>query len=66
VPQFLCARVVKTTRRRRLVRVQSQVVFGILVAVKQVLAARGWQINTAFIERVNLSIASMSLRSGDG
>jgi hypothetical protein len=28
-------------------------VFGTLAAVKQVLAAHGWQINTAFIERVN-------------
>jgi IS1 family transposase/transposase-like protein len=56
VPQLLYARVVKTTRRRRLVRVRHQGVFGTLVAVKQVLAAHGWQINTAFIERVNLSI----------
>src|SRR5207244_538771 len=48
--------VVKTVRRRRLVRVQHRVVFGTLEAVQQVLAACGWQINTAFIERVNLSI----------
>ena len=46
----------KTTRRRRLVAVSSRVVFGTLATVKQVLAAHGWQINTAFIERVNLSI----------
>jgi len=32
------------------------VVFGTLAGVKQVLAAQGWQINTAFIERVNLTI----------
>jgi transposase-like protein/IS1 family transposase len=56
VPQLLYARVVKTTRRRRLVRVRHRVVFGTLAAVKQILAAHGWQINTAFIERVNLSI----------
>ncbi len=31
-------------------------VFGTLEAVEQVLSAYGWQINTAFIERVNLSI----------
>jgi len=31
-------------------------VFGTLDAVQQVLAAYGWQINTAFIERANLSI----------
>src|SRR3989449_8606421 len=56
VPQLLYAQVVKTVRRRRLVRVSQRVVFGTLEAVKQVLAAYGWQINTAFIERVNLSI----------
>jgi hypothetical protein len=32
------------------------VVFGTLAGVKQVLAAQGWQINTAFIERVSLTI----------
>jgi hypothetical protein len=55
-PQLLYAQVVKTVRRRRLVRVRHRVVFGTLEAVQQVLAACGWQINTAFIERVNLSI----------
>src|SRR4051794_20688352 len=53
---LLYAQVVKTVRRRRVVRVQHRVVFGTLQAVQQVLAACGWQINTAFIERVNLSI----------
>ena len=53
---LLYAQVVKTVRRRRLVRVSHRVVFGTLEAVKQVLAAYGWQIQTAFIERVNLSI----------
>jgi hypothetical protein len=43
-------------RRRRLVRISRRVVFGTLEAVQQVLTACGWQINTAFIERVNLSI----------
>jgi IS1 family transposase len=56
VPQLLYAQVVKTTRRRRLVRVTHRLVFGTLSAVKQVLAAQGWQINTAFIERVNLTL----------
>src|SRR2546422_3906763 len=56
VPQLLYAQVVKTVRRRRLVRVRHRVVFGTLEAVQQVLAACGWQINTAFIERVNLTI----------
>src|SRR5215831_16010339 len=53
---LLYAQVVKTVRRRRLVRVSHRVVFGTLEAVQQVLAACGWQINTAFIERVNLSM----------
>jgi hypothetical protein len=48
--------VIKTVRRRRLVRVTHRVVFGTLEAVQQVLAACGWQINTAFVERLNLSI----------
>jgi IS1 family transposase len=56
LPQLLYAQGVKTVRRRRLVAVQHRVVFGTLAAVQQVLAACGWQINTAFIERVNLSI----------
>jgi IS1 family transposase len=55
LPQRLDAQVVKTVRRRRLVRVSHRVVFGTLEAVEQVLAACGWQINTAFIERLNLS-----------
>jgi hypothetical protein len=31
-------------------------VFGSFKAVQQVLAACGWQINTAFVERLNLSL----------
>src|SRR3989441_10659127 len=56
VPQLLYAQVVKTVRRRRLVRVRHRIGFCTLEAVQQVLAACGWQINTAFIERLNLSI----------
>src|SRR5262249_30117138 len=56
LPQLLYAQVIKTVRRRRLVRVSHRVVFGTLEAAQQVLAACGWQINTAFIERVNLSM----------
>src|SRR5438445_2530652 len=56
LPGLLYAQVIKTVRRRRLVRVKHRVVFGTLEAVQQVLAACGWQINTAFIERLNLSI----------
>jgi IS1 family transposase len=56
VPQLLYAQVVKTMRRRRLVDVKHRVVFGTREAVGQVLAACGWQINTAFVERLNLDI----------
>src|SRR3989449_2694988 len=56
LPHLLYAQVVKTVRRRRLVRVHHRVVFGTLEAVQQVLAACGWQINTAFVERLNLSL----------
>ena len=47
---------VKTIRRRRLVEVKHRVVFGTKMAVEQVLAACGWQINTAFVERLNRSL----------
>jgi len=53
---LLYAQVVKTVRRRRLVHVRHRVVFGTLAAVQQVLAACGWQSNTAFVERLNLSL----------
>ncbi len=56
VPQLCYAQGSKTVHHRRLVRVRHRVVFGPLEAVAQVLAACGWQINTAFIERLNLSI----------
>jgi hypothetical protein len=49
-PQLLYAQVVKTVRRRRLVRVRHRVVFGTLEVVEHVLAACGWHINTAYIE----------------
>jgi len=56
LPQLLYAQVVKTVRRRRLVDVQPRIVFGTLGAIQQVLAVHGWQITTAFIERMNLTI----------
>jgi IS1 family transposase len=56
LPGLLYAQVIKTVRRRRLVRVSHRVVFGTLEAVQQVLAACGWPINTAFVERLNLSL----------
>jgi hypothetical protein len=48
--------VVKSYRRRRIVRVKHRVVFGTMDRVQQVLAACGWQINTSFVERLNLTI----------
>jgi hypothetical protein len=38
LPQLLYAQVIKTVRRRRLLRVHHRVVFGTLAAVQQVLA----------------------------
>jgi IS1 family transposase len=67
LPQLCYAQVIKTVRRRRLVRVSHRVVFGSLETVQQVLATYGWQINTAFVERLNLSlrqrVAAMRRRS---
>jgi len=56
LPGLLYAQVIKTVRRRRLVCVSHRVIFGTLVAIEQVLAAHGWHINTAFVERLNLTI----------
>jgi IS1 family transposase len=56
LPGLLYAQVVKTVRRRRLVRVSHRVIFGTLAAIEQVLAAHGWHLNTAFVERLNLTI----------
>src|SRR4029079_6148862 len=46
-PQLLYAQVIKTVRRRRLVRVSHRVVFGTLEAVEQVLAACGGAVQNA-------------------
>src|SRR5215813_5469527 len=56
LPHLLYVQVVKTVRRRRLVAVTHRVVFGTLEAVNQVLASCGWQINTAVVERINLTV----------
>jgi len=56
LPPLLYAQVGKRDRRRRLVGVRHRLVFGTLKAVQQRLEAHGWQINTAFIERQNLTI----------
>jgi len=54
LPGLLYAQVVKTVRRRRLVRVSHRVMCGTLEAITRVLAPHGWQINTSFVERLNL------------
>jgi IS1 family transposase len=54
LPQLLYAQVVKSYRRRRIVRVTHRVVFGVREVIEQRLAKRGWKINTAFVERLNL------------
>src|SRR5215831_15481711 len=56
LPELLYAQAIKIVRRRRLVRVSHRVVFGTLAAVNAVLAPHGWQINTAFVERINLTL----------
>jgi IS1 family transposase len=56
LPELLYAQVVKSYRRRRIVGVTHRVVFGTRLAIEQVLAACGWTINTAFVERLNLDI----------
>jgi len=55
-PALRYAQVVKSYRCRRLVGVTHRVVFGTQLAIAQVLAACGWTINTAFVERLNLDI----------
>src|SRR5215813_11436329 len=56
LPELRYAQVVKSYRRRRLVGVTHRVVFGTRLAIAQILAACGWTINTAFVERLNLDL----------
>ena len=56
LPILNYAQVIKKRRRRRLVQVSRRVIFGSLTRIKAQLAGHGWQINTAFVERLNLSI----------
>jgi len=55
-PELCYTQVIKTYHRRCLVRVRQRVVFGTLAQVSHLLASQGWHINTAFIERVNLTL----------
>jgi hypothetical protein len=50
-PNLLYAQVVKSYRRRRIVGVNHRVVFGAVELLESILAKRGWQINTSFVER---------------
>ena len=63
-PQLLYAQVVKSYRRRRLVAVKHRVVFGAMERVQEILAACGWQINTSFVERLNLDIRQRVAAAG--
>jgi hypothetical protein len=53
-PRLLSAQVVKSYRRRRLVGIKHRVIFGAAQTIASILAKRGWKINTAFAERLNL------------
>ena len=53
---LLYAQIVKSYRRRRIVRVKPRVVFGTQLAIEQVLATCVCTINTAFVERLNLDL----------
>ena len=55
LPSLNYAQVVKKRRRRQVVQVSRRVIYGSLAGVKAILARHGWQINTAFIERFNLT-----------
>jgi hypothetical protein len=56
LPEVRYAQVVKAYRRRCVVGVKYRVVLGTMERVHQVLSVCGWKINTAFVERLNLSI----------
>jgi IS1 family transposase len=64
LPGLLYAQVVKQYRRKRLVGVTHRVVFGTSEAMAQVLAAWSWQINTSFVERLNLDIRQRVAATG--
>lgn len=53
-PTLLYAQVVKSYRRRRIVRVKHRILCGATETIESILSKRGWKINTAFIERLNL------------
>jgi transposase-like protein len=56
LPALRYAQVVTSYRRRRIVGGTQRVVFATQVAIEQALAACGWTINTACVERLNRDI----------
>jgi hypothetical protein len=64
LPGLLYAQVIKQYRRKRLVGVKHRVVFGTRETVQHVLAACDWQINTSFVERLNLDIRQRAAAVG--
>jgi hypothetical protein len=56
LPGLLYAQVLKQSRRKRLVGGNHRVVFGTCEAVQHVLGVCGRQINTSYVERLNLDI----------
>jgi IS1 family transposase len=54
LPRLLYAQVVKRYRRRRIVGVTHRIIFGAAQTIESILAQRGWKINSAFVERLNL------------
>jgi IS1 family transposase len=56
LPGLLYAQLIKQRRRRRLVRLKQRLVFGDWPQVQAVLDRLGWKLNTAFVERLNLTL----------
>jgi hypothetical protein len=51
---LLYAQGVKRYRLRRIVGVTHRVIFGPVATIESILSKRGWKINTALAERLNL------------
>ena len=56
LPDLLYAQLIKHRRRRRIVCIKQRLVFGNWQQLQAVLDTLGWKINTAFVERLNLTI----------
>ena len=54
LPGLRYAQVVKRSRRRRIVGGTHRVIFGPVATIESILAKRGWQMNSAFVERLHL------------